>query len=221
MFAGRLHQPTGFEIGNDGVYIAEQPDIIFAQDTDGDDVADVRVRKLFGFDTADSHHGIAAFEWGPGGNLYFQEGTFKFSQVESPYGLTRMAEAGIWVYHPKSERFGAFSNFAYANPWGHVFDRWGQDFIGDASPAESYWAAPLTGRIDYPLKHPGGSQHRRIANITGGDPDYKFPTLYPKRTRPLGWLCDDFQSPLPAGDAGQLPRHQRDRRPRRVEPRSP
>ncbi len=186
VFADGLHQPTGFEIGNNGVYIAEQPDIIFAQDTDGDDVADVRVRKLFGFDTADSHHGIAAFEWGPGGNLYFQEGTFKFSQVESPYGLTRMAEAGIWVYHPKSEQFGAFSNFAYANPWGHVFDRWGQDFIGDASPAESYWAAPLTGRIDYPLKHPGGSQHRRIADITGGDPDYKFPTLYPKRTRPLG-----------------------------------
>jgi hypothetical protein len=118
--------------------------------------------------------------------LYFQEGTFKFSQVESPYGLTRLHEAGIWVYHPKSEKFGAFCNFAFANPWGHVFDRWGQDFIGDASPGNSYWAAPLTGRIDYPLKHPGGSQHRRIAKTTGGEPSYKFPTFYVKRTRPLG-----------------------------------
>ena len=52
----------------------------------GDDKADTRIRKLVGFDSADSHHGIAAFEWGPGGGLYFQEGTFKFSQVESPYG---------------------------------------------------------------------------------------------------------------------------------------
>ncbi|MDA9776792.1 GDSL-type esterase/lipase family protein [Rubripirellula sp.] len=186
VFIDGLHQPTGFEIGNGGVYIAEQPDIIFAKDQDGDDVADVRTRALFGFDTADSHHGIAAFEWGPGGNLYFQEGTFKFSQVESPYGLTRMSEAGIWNYHPKTHDLKAFCNFAFANPWGHVFDRWGQDFIGDASPGNSYWAAPLTGRIDYPLKHPGGSQHRRIADTAGGDPSYKFPTFYVKRTRPLG-----------------------------------
>ncbi len=185
VFAGGLHQPTGFELGNGGAYIAEQPDILFLKDSDGDDVADVKVRKLFGFDTADSHHGIAAFEWGPGGNLYFEEGTFKYSQVESPYGLTRLSEAGIWRYHPKSEKFGVFINFAFANPWGHVFDRWGQNFIGDASPGNSYWAAPLSGRIDHPLKHPGGSQHRRIAKITGGDPAYKFPTFYPKRTRPL------------------------------------
>ncbi len=186
VFAGGLHQPTGFELGHGGAYVAVQPDILFLKDTDGDDVADVRQRLLVGFDSADSHHGIAAFEWGPGGNLYFQEGTFKFSQVESPYGLTRLHEAGIWVFHPKSRKFGAFCNFAFANPWGHVFDRWGQDFIGDASPGNSYWAAPLTGRIDYPLKHPGGSQHRRIAKTTGGDPSYNFPTFYPKRTRPLG-----------------------------------
>ena len=184
-FAGNLHQPTGFEIGNGGVYCAQQPDILFLKDTDGDDHADVRVRQLIGFCSADSHHGLAAFEWGPDGGLYFQEGTFKFSQVESPYGLTRLSEAGIWRYHPKTEHFSVHSNFAFANPWGHVFDRWGQNFIGDASPGNSYWAAPISGRIDHPLKHPGGSQHRRMADITGGDKDYKFPTFYPKRTRPL------------------------------------
>jgi len=187
VFADGLHQPTGFELGNGGAYVAEQPDILFLQDTDGDDKADMRVRKLFGFDSADSHHGIAAFEWGPGGNLYFQEGTFKFSQVESPYGLTRMHEAGIWNYHPKSERFGAFCSFAFSNPWGHVFDRWGQNFIGDASPGNSYWAAPISGQIDYPHKHPGGSQHGRVSKASGeGDPEYRFPTFYKKRTRPLG-----------------------------------
>ncbi len=185
VFAGGLHQPTGFEIGNGGVYVAQQPDVLFIKDTDGDDKEDERVRHLVGFCSADSHHGIAAFEWGPGGNLYFQEGTFKFSQVESPYGLTRLSEAGIWRFHPKSQKTGVFCNFAFANPWGHVFDRWGQNFIGDASPGNSYWAAPISGRIDHPLKHPGGSQHRRIAAIAGGDPKFKFPTFYPKRIRPL------------------------------------
>jgi hypothetical protein len=39
--------------------------------------------------------------------------------------------------------------------------------------------------MDFPLKHPGGSQHRRLAAETGGDPQYQFPTFYEKRTRPL------------------------------------
>jgi putative membrane-bound dehydrogenase-like protein len=184
VFADGLHQPTGFELGRGGVYVAQQPDILFLQDTDGDDRADTRIRKLVGFDTADSHHGISAFTWGPGGNLYFNEGTFKFSQVESPYGLTRLHEGGIWKYDPRTEKLGVHASLAFSNPWGHVFDRWGQDLIADASPGFSYWAAPITGHIAYPLKHPGGSQHKRMAKETGGDPDYVFPTFYPKRTRP-------------------------------------
>ncbi|MFP6618140.1 MAG: PVC-type heme-binding CxxCH protein [Pirellulaceae bacterium] len=184
VFADGLHQPTGFEIGMGGAFVSMQPDILFLQDTDGDSVADTRIRKLVGFDSADSHHGIAAFEWGPGGALYFQEGTFKFSQVESPYGLTRLHEAGIWRYEPRTEKFAVHVSLAFANPWGHVFDPWGQDFVADASPGRSYWVAPISGRMDYPLKHPGGSQHRRIAKQTGGNPKYNFPTFYPKRTRP-------------------------------------
>ncbi len=99
-------------------YIAEQPDILFLKDSDGDDKADVKVRKLFGFDTADSHHGIAAFEWGPDGALYFQEGTFKQSQVETPYGLQRLGDAGVWRYDPRTERLDVHASLAFANPWG-------------------------------------------------------------------------------------------------------
>lgn len=184
VFADGLHQPTGFEIAGNGVYVAEQPDVLFLQDTDGDDVADSKTRLLVGFDSADSHHGLAAFTFGPGGNLYFQEGTFKYSQVESPYGLTRLAEAGVWKYHPISKRMGAHVSFAFSNPWGHVFDRWGQDFIADASPGENYWAAPISGHIEYPLKHDGGRQHKRTSGFFGGDPKYVFPSFLKKRTRP-------------------------------------
>ena len=185
VFADGLHQPTGFELTDNGAYIAQQPDILLVEDLNGDDRADTRVRQLVGFDTADSHHGIAAFEWGPGGGLYFQEGTFKYSQVESPYGLQRLAEAGVWRYEPRTEKLGVHVSMSLSNPWGHVFDRWGQNFIGDASPGYSYWAAPISGHLDYPAKHPGGSQHSRVAKLIGGDPEYQFPTFYPKRTRPL------------------------------------
>ena len=180
-----LHQPMGFEFMGNGIVIVGQQDILYAEDTDGDGRAESVQRLLVGFDTADSHHGIAAMEWGPGGNLYFQEGTFKFSQVETPSGLVRLGEGGVWQYHPKTQDLSVFVNFAFSNPWGHCFDRWGQSFIGDASPGYAYWSAAISGRLDFPLKHPGGSQHRRIAQWTGGDPNYQFPTFYPKRTRPL------------------------------------
>ena len=184
VFADGLHQPTSMECSADGVYIGGQHDLIFARDTDGDDYADEQTRVLFGFDTADSHHGLAAFEFGPAGRLYMQEGTFKFSQIETPYGLVRLGEGGIFSFHPKTFHTDVFVNFAFANPWGHVFDRFGQSFVADASPGNSYWTTPISGRLDYPLKHPGGSQHRRVAKLGGGDPKYRHPTFYPKRTRP-------------------------------------
>ncbi|WP_236624035.1 PVC-type heme-binding CxxCH protein [Rhodopirellula baltica] len=185
-FAGGLHQPTGFEIGRGGVFVGGQHDIYFLEDTDGDDVADKRTRAIVGFDTADSHHGLAAFDFGPGGHLYAQEGTFKFTQIESPYGLTRNLEGGVFRYDPTTKKFGVHVNFAFANPWGFGFNEWGQDFIGDASPGKSYWATGISTRLDYPIKHPGGSQHRRVAGEQGYDDglvDYQ--TFYPKRIRPL------------------------------------
>ena len=205
-FAGGLHQPTGFEFGMGGVFVAKQPDILFLKDTDGDDHVDlagefdaakpeggganggkgedVRLRKLSGFGTADSHHGLAAFTWGPGGNLYFQEGTFKMSQVEDPYGLDRLSEAGVWRYQPRSERTDVHVSFAFANPWGHVFDRWGQEFLADASPGENYWATPISGRIDWPQKHPGGSQMGRVVNEMKLDPNRPYQPFFKKRIRP-------------------------------------
>ncbi|MEM9701612.1 MAG: PVC-type heme-binding CxxCH protein, partial [Planctomycetota bacterium] len=194
-FAGGLHQPTGFEFGMGGVYVAQQPDILFLKDVDGDDRIDVerefagdgrdvRVRQISGLGTADSHHGIAAFEWGPGGNLYFQEGTFKMSQVEDPYGLERLSEAGVWRYNPRTEATDVHVSFAFANPWGHAFDKWGQEFYADASPGENYWGTPISGHIDWPQKHPGGSQMGRVVREMKLDPNRGYPPFFKKRIRP-------------------------------------
>lgn len=183
VFADGLHQPTGFEIGRGGVYLAEQPDILFLKDTDGDDKADVKTRKLFGFDTADSHHGIAAFEWGPDGALYFQEGTFKQSQVETPYGLKRLADSGVWRYDPRTEQLDVHASLAFANPWGHVFDAWGQNFICDASSGFNYWGVTISGEVNYPDKHAGGAMAGGLTN-PGSIIKREPPHFIVKRTRP-------------------------------------
>ncbi|MBS0207682.1 MAG: HEAT repeat domain-containing protein [Planctomycetes bacterium] len=157
-FADKLHLPTGMEFGKHGVYVAQQPNMMFLQDTDGDDRADVRELVLHGFDSADSHHSISAFVYDPGGALYFEEGTFHHTQVETPYGPRRCANAGVFRWEPRTWKFDVFVSYGFANPWGHCFDAWGQDFVADASGGANYFAAAFSGDVDYPNKHGGLKQ---------------------------------------------------------------
>ncbi len=152
VFADGLHLPMGIEFGRGGVYVAQQPDLMFLKDLDGDDRADVRERVLHGFDSADCHHAISVFTYDQGGALYFQEGTFHHSQVESPWGPTRLANAGVFRWEPRTGRFGVFVDYNFANPWGHAIDRWGQNFVADASGGANYWGTAFSGDIDYPDK---------------------------------------------------------------------
>lgn len=154
VFADGLHLPTGIELGDGGVYLAQQPNLMFLRDRDGDDRADSRELLLHGFDSADSHHSIGAFEWGVDGSLYLMEGTFHHTQVETPYGLQRCANAAVYRYEPRTEHVSVFTSYSYANPWGQCWDRWGQNFIADASGGANYFAAPFSGDVDHPRKHP-------------------------------------------------------------------
>jgi putative heme-binding domain-containing protein len=167
MFAEGLHCPTGFEFANGGVFVAQAPDLMFLKDTDGDDKADVRLRVLSGLDSADTHHTSNSFQLDPGGGLYFQEGTFHQTQVETPYGApVRCSNAGVFRYEPKSQRFDVYVSFGFANPHGHAFDRWGQDIVVDGTGSVPTHGTLFSGHVDYPNKHAGA------------------PQVYQQRTRP-------------------------------------
>jgi glucose/arabinose dehydrogenase len=153
VFADKLHVPTGIELGDGGAYVAQQPNLYHLKDTDGDDKADTRTLVMHGFDTADSHHAMHAFTWDPGGALYWQEGTFHYSQIETPYGPRRCNEAGIFRWEPKTLRFDVFVSYPFANPWGHYVDRWGQNFVADASGGANYYGTAFSGQVVYPDKH--------------------------------------------------------------------
>ena len=168
VFADGLYQPVGFELGDGGAYVSQPPDLLFLRDTDGDDVADERRVLLHGFGTEDSHHAIHSFVWGPGGALYFQEGTFHHSQVETPYGPVRMQYAGVFRYEPRNHRLERYVSYRFSNPWGHEFDRWGQNFISDASSGNNYFGLPLTGYLPYPEKHPRMKVFTTIVRPTAG-----------------------------------------------------
>lgn len=153
VFADGLYLPNGFELGNGGAYVGQQSRLWFFRDTNRDDVADQIRVMLHGFGSEDSHHAISTFTWGPGGELHFQEGAFHHSQVETPHGIVRLNDGGIFRFNPARQRLSVYAAYSFTNPWGHVFDRWGQSFVADASSGASYFATPLTGHIVHPAKH--------------------------------------------------------------------
>jgi lysophospholipase L1-like esterase/uncharacterized cupredoxin-like copper-binding protein len=169
VFADGLHVPTGFELGDGGVYVAAQPNLLFLQDTNGDGRADTSEVVLHGFGTEDSHHALSAFEWGPGGGLYFQEGTFHHSQVETPHGPVRVKNGAVFRYEPTTGKVRVHVSYAFANPWGHVFDDWGQDYVADASGGANYLGANIASKMSYDRKHRGvPSFEDRSIRPTGG-----------------------------------------------------
>jgi putative heme-binding domain-containing protein len=143
VFADGLYMPTGIELANGGCFVAQTPDVFFLKDTDGDDVADVKELPLTGFGIEDSHHSISAWRRGPGGWIYFQEGIFLHTQVETAHGMVHNYNGGVYQYNPRTRDLRIFASVGVGNPWGHVFDRWGQSFFID-NPRVHY-LSPATG----------------------------------------------------------------------------
>lgn len=154
VFADKLHCPTGFEFYNGGVLVAHAPDILFLKDTTGAGKADLRRRVLSGIDSADTHHTANSFALDPGGGLYFQEGVFHRTSVETPHGPpTRNTDAGVFRYEPRTGKFEVYVAYGFANPHGHVFDRWGQDIVVDGTGADPFHGALFSGQVDHPQRH--------------------------------------------------------------------
>jgi glucose/arabinose dehydrogenase len=151
VFAGDLNNPTGFEFYNGGVILAQAPNVVFLEDTNGDDRYDVKEIILHGFDTADTHHTINSFTFDPGGALYMQEGIFHRTQIETPWGPpVRQADGGVYRFEPRTWKIETFIPMNFPNPHGHVFDHWGRDIVFDATGGQPYYGPSFSTRKYYP-----------------------------------------------------------------------
>jgi putative membrane-bound dehydrogenase-like protein len=152
VFINGLDMIHGFILGDGGAYISQTPNIIHIKDTNGDGRADTVRTVLHGFGGEDVEHSINNYRWGPDGALYFMEGIFFHTQVETPYGPRRVRDAGVFRYKPLTERFDVFVSYAFWNPWGQVFDRWGQSIVLDASSHDYFNMDILSANFVYPKK---------------------------------------------------------------------
>ncbi|XZE55583.1 PVC-type heme-binding CxxCH protein [Planctomycetaceae bacterium SH139] len=136
IFADGLLMPTGVvPAGTQAAYVAHATELLYLEDTDGDGRADRRQVILSGFGTEDTHHLIHTLRWGPDGCLYFNQSIYIHSTIETAYGVRRLDGGGIWRYRPETGELEVFCK-GFVNPWGHVFNAYGQSLATDGAYVE-------------------------------------------------------------------------------------
>lgn len=127
IFAEGLNIPSGIAVGHGGVWVANAPDILLLEDTDGDDVADKSTVVATGFGRIDTHELPNALTWGPDGYLYGLNGVFNPSVVVQD-GKKFEFTCAMFRIHPKTKKFEIFCE-GTSNPWGIAFDPVGSAFV--------------------------------------------------------------------------------------------
>ncbi|MDE0934343.1 MAG: HEAT repeat domain-containing protein [Mariniblastus sp.] len=175
IFADDLLIPTAVlpdEMG--GAYVANSTEIIHLSDTNGDGKADHKRVVLSGFGTEDTHHIVHTFRWGPDAAIYFNQSIYIHSHLETPHGVQRLLGSGIWRFDPQTVT-ASVSMRGLVNPWGHIFDDWGQGFATDgasgwginyAFPGIAYQSAVGFSQTLRGM-NPGQPKHCGLEIITG------------------------------------------------------
>ena len=179
--------PTGFEFWNDGVIVVSAPDILFLKDTTGDGVADVQMRLFGGLGSDDTHHSANNLVYGPDGNIYYQRGIFILENVETPWRRSEESGTpGLYRFNPRTFDF-SFVVENTPNSHGISFDKWGNQFITDATSGRSYQV-----------------YHKRTVTSTSDISEFATRPLFKPTIRPLtssqliasSHFPDDYQNNL-------------------------
>lgn len=155
-FAEGLLMPGGIEFGDGGVYVCDATQLVHLRDTDGDGRADVRRVVLSGFGMGDTHQLLNSPVWSPEGDLWFGQGLHIFSRVETPWGIARLDQAGVWRFNPRRLQLHGFFGRATAgaNTWGVGFDDWGQVFHNAGDTSYAFYTVPGMVSRFHPIPHP-------------------------------------------------------------------
>jgi putative membrane-bound dehydrogenase-like protein len=127
VFADGLNIPSGIAVGHGGVWVANAPDILIMQDTDGDLKADTRDVVVTGFGRDDTHELPNSLTWGPDGWLYGLNGVFNRSVVEQN-GKKFDFTCALFRIHPRTREFQLFAQ-GTSNAWGVAWDTEGSAFV--------------------------------------------------------------------------------------------
>ncbi len=130
VFAENLSFPNGLLPWGKGVLISASPDILYAEDTDGDGHAD-RIEKLFsGFRVWNQQHLLNGFDYGLDNWVYGANGDSGGTAVSAKTGAKVNISGRDFRFQPGT---GAFETIAGQTQFGRHRDDWG-NWFGNANP---------------------------------------------------------------------------------------
>ena len=178
--------------GNGGAYVAHGEELLHLHDRNGDGRADDREVLLSGFGSEDTHHTLHRLRWGPGGLLYMLQGYYIGTHVETLYGPRRLNGGGLWSYDTRTRRLEVYSR-GLVNPWGMVFNRWGQSFQTDGAGGQGInYTFPDSVFLASP------HEHRTLSGLNPGRPKSCGLEIISGSHFPPGWkgslLTNDFRA---------------------------
>lgn len=143
-YADGLTMTNGMEPGDGGVFVCDYDELLHFRDTDNDGKADQRRVVLSGFGIGDTHQLINSINHGDDGSLWLSQGLHVRSYVETPWGIERLDQSGLWRLRPRTLRLDGYFNNARAgyNCWGVITDDWGQIFHKSGDRPTGYYSQP-------------------------------------------------------------------------------
>jgi putative membrane-bound dehydrogenase-like protein len=172
-FADKLSIPTSLVFANGGVICTNGTEMLFLQDTNGDDKADVRKVLFSGFNMGDTHAGVSNLRYGHDHWIYATVGYSGFKGNVG--GKEHQFATGVFRFKPDGSELEFLQN-STNNTWGlgtsSDFDLMGSTANGNPSfylthPIADYQAAgmtaPRTPRADdNPLFNPSSNDIRQV-----------------------------------------------------------
>ncbi len=163
VFADGMVMPLGVLPYRNGAIVAQGPEILFLEDSDGDGKADRRRVLLQGFGTQDTHTLPHQLEFAPGNWIAFSQGVLNNGTAVTTTGKrVNFDKTVIARFRPDGSDLqvtGAGLN----NIWSWVQDRGGQVFFHEANDF-GYSIVPFEQDTTYPsfikrLVHPDSPYH--------------------------------------------------------------
>ena len=152
-FAEGMNIPTGMAFGNGGLYVSQAPHMLFLQDTNGDDKADVKKVLFTGFGTFDTHAGPSNLHYGFDNWIWGSVGYSGFKGLVGSSKDTLQFGQGFFRFKTDGSKLEYMTSTSN-NTWGMAFDETGNVFGSTANNAHG-WYMPI------PKHYFAGAAHLR------------------------------------------------------------
>lgn len=169
--------PSSIMAWGKGALVATAPDILYAEDTNGDGRADVRKALFSGFVEGNQQHRVNGFDWGLDGWIYAANGDSGGKIVSAATGRTMSISGRDLRFHPET---GEMETVSAQTQYQRRRDDWG-NWFGNNNPC---WLWHVTVPERYLRRNPKVAVRRVIEMLANYEDSTRVFPVSPAMVRP-------------------------------------